>query len=175
MKKEIIVGAVAALLASLITWFSVQFTETLSKLEIQKIATEIKNDNNFHKVLINEFLMDSRFKGKDGRGVGSVVKNGINSCMEIGESEQICWGSEKLEYPLNTPHIRNFHFKFASKFSGKPIITTGIHANNTDPADVFGVYSYTLNKDTYSGGIIAVDGRESPSPVVMQYFAIGSK
>ncbi|MGH1485987.1 MAG: hypothetical protein ACRBCI_07165 [Cellvibrionaceae bacterium] len=175
MAKEITIGVIAALLASLITWFSIGFKDNLSKIELQKVAAEIKNDDDFFKVLIDEFIKDGRFKGNDGEGIGNVVQQGANSCMEIGRIHQICWGSEKLDRPPNDPHVRLFNFKFAKKFTDVPVVTTGVHSNYPKTGDAFGVYHYTLSKENYVGAVIEFEKNESPSPVLMQYFAVGKK
>jgi|GEM_PF-1066049 len=72
MKNEIIIGTVAAVLASAITYFASIGQNTLSRVQTKELAIMLKNDDAFTSTLLDDFSKDSRFIPKD-RKVGLAV------------------------------------------------------------------------------------------------------
>ncbi len=178
MKKEIIVGVVAAILASVITYVTTNIDKQLTKVQLQEIADNIVRKDAFIKVLLNEFSKDERFIAKNGTdgengkpGVSNVVKSGTNWCALMGEAQQICWGYKELSKA--NEYTRNFDFTFANSFSQKPVVTNGINANSSGWA--FSVYTHNISASVYSGSIVEHTSRKSKAPVNMSYVAIGKR
>ena len=184
MNKEILVGVISAVGASLITWVATETRGNFSKVELQEIADNIVRNDSFTTVLLNEFSQDDRFKGENGKdgangrdgidgkpGISIPNENGTNWCSDFSKGYQICWGYKVL---TGSKHFRDFDFSFVSPFSAPPMVTNGI--NSQSSGYLFSVYNHTISSTKYSGNIAENHSfRKSTTPVTMNYVAIGKK
>lgn len=83
MKNEIIIGTVAAVLASAITYFASIGQNTLSRVQTKELAIMLKDDDAFTSTLLDEFSRDSRFipkVWKVGIPSGAVLAFDLSNC-----------------------------------------------------------------------------------------------
>ena len=107
MKNEIIIGTVAAVLASALTYFAGSAKESLNRVQIQELATIISNKEAFTKVLIDDLSKDRRFMPKDG-------KDGVNG--QDGTSKVVPTGAVLSFNLLNCPNGWKAYTKAYGRF-----------------------------------------------------------
>jgi hypothetical protein len=107
MKNEIIAGTVVAIIASSITYLATSTETIISRVQIEKIASELSNDDAFMSVLLEDLSQDPRFKpkngkdgldGKDGKdGLSDIIPKGVVASFALSSCPEN-WAEYKPAY-----------------------------------------------------------------------------
>jgi hypothetical protein len=174
MKNEIIIGTVAALLASGITYFLNSTQEQISKVQRQELATNITNNDAFNKVLIDALAEDTRFRPKDGLdgsdgsdGISDIIPKGAIVSFNLSE----CPSSWAAYIPAYGKFIRGIDK------SGQKIDPDGERALGNSQSDIFGSHSHEsrmeIGAEPHTGAAQASEGAGAHGRKGVNYISRG--
>lgn len=190
MKKEIIVGVIAAVCAALITWIVTMSMHNLDKVELQIIADKIVQQDSFRKLLLSEFKKDDAFKGENGEdgingqngldgkpGVSEPKNNGTNWCSDFSEGYQICWGHQETTDDKVAGFYKNrkdFDFTYVNPFSEPPMVVNSLEYQSSLHTIVA---SASVTNSEFKGSVRLIGDYnvKHMGPSIVSYIAIGKK